>query len=82
MMRIRGIKRKLAWLAIIVAVSAVVAATFYGRSTLGDDATIKVLWRADVFARKVKGYVPELSWNELLQIDSPARWVWFGGHGS
>ena len=68
MMRIRGIKRKLAWLAIIVAVSAVVAATFYGRSTLGDDATIKVLWRADVFARKVKGNVPELSWNELWQI--------------
>ena len=68
--------RKLTWLAIVtlvVAASAMAAATFYGRSLLAEDSTIgdfwaKTSWRVKLYALKATGRVPDLSWNELLQM--------------
>ena len=50
-----------------------VAATFYGRSLLGQESTIedvweKMSWRAKLYAQKLTGGVPDFSWNELLQM--------------
>ena len=49
-----------------------VAATFYGRSFLSEESNEEILqkmsWRVKLFALKVTGGVPELSWNELLQM--------------
>ena len=72
----RRTRRKLAWLAIIalvVAASAMIAATFYGKSLLAEGSTNgdiwqKVSWRVKLYALKVTGGVPDFSWNELLQM--------------
>lgn len=55
-----------------------VGATFYAKSILGGDPEIwrKVSWRAKLFALKITGDVPDLSWNELLPM---IRYV--GGFG-
>jgi alcohol dehydrogenase (cytochrome c) len=76
----RRTARKLAWLAIIALVvvvvataGVVVAATFYGRSLLGQESSIediweKVSWRGRLYAQKLTGGMPDFSWNELLQM--------------
>jgi len=72
-------RRKLAWFAIgalvvalVLAVGAVIAATFYGRSVLGDEPTDqiwrKVEWRLKLYALKATGGVPDFSWSELFQM--------------
>jgi alcohol dehydrogenase (cytochrome c) len=66
-------RRRLAWLAIIalvVAAGVMVATTFYAKSLLGDDPEIwrKVSWRTKLFVQKITGDIPDLSWNELLQM--------------
>ncbi len=79
-MTMRQKARKLAWLAIIALVVAVVAAagtmvaaTHYGRSLLGQESSIedvreKVSWRVRLYAQKLTGGMPDFSWNELLQM--------------
>lgn len=71
--------RKLAWIAVIAlvlavagAAAAIVAATSYGRSALGENASEqlwhKMSWRLKLYALKATGGVPDFSWSELLKM--------------
>ena len=69
-------RRNLTWLAIIalvVAASAIAAATFYARSLQEETVTTadiwqRMSWRVKLYALKAVGGVPDFSWNELLQM--------------
>lgn len=81
MMPVRIARRVAAGVTVIVVVVGVtVAATFYWKF-LGSDLPTeeiwrRVSWRAHLYARKAKGDVPDLSWNELWQMTRRA-----GGFG-
>jgi alcohol dehydrogenase (cytochrome c) len=51
-------------------VGAILAAGFHTTSILGNDPEIgrKLSWRVKLFAHKITGDVPDLSWNELLYM--------------
>lgn len=55
-----------------LAAGAVVVATFYGKSFLGDEPSDeiwqKVEWRLKLYGLKATGGVPDFSWNELFQM--------------
>lgn len=74
-MTARRTRRKLSWLAIIavVAASAMVAATFYAWSLLGEpsaaaDVWQKMSWRVKLYVQKATSGFPDFSWNELFQM--------------
>ena len=66
--------RKLAIIVLFMAAAgAIVGATSYGGSRLGqEESTIsvweKVSWRAKLFGQKLFGEVPQFSWSELTQM--------------
>ncbi|HLE63083.1 MAG TPA: PQQ-binding-like beta-propeller repeat protein, partial [Pyrinomonadaceae bacterium] len=82
--------RKFRWLgiialvAVVAAAGAMVAATFYGRSLLGQESSVqdaweKVSWRANLYAQKLTGGMPDFSWKELLQMTRQQGGFGLGG---
>ncbi len=61
-------------IALIVAIGAALVATFFWKSITGKDSAPSgitkhaLVWRAQLYARKANGSVPDLSWAELWQM--------------
>ena len=70
-------KRVAAWVAVVALIGVIgvtVAATFYWKSLAATNSlpreqiAQKIWWRAQLYARKAMGGVPDLTWSELWQM--------------
>ena len=75
-MKIKRAVSRVATIAVAVIIGVTAAAAFYWKSIAATDqlssasgkTSDMLLWRAEVFARKAKGDIRDLSWTELWQM--------------